>query len=515
MKLPLKVTAFIVVLVAMLATTLSGSVLAGSTSKSLSTNYTLVNLGPTDASVVVSYMKSDGSPWSADAANTNFTIPGNFGSNQVRQYFDTTLSAGQGSVVVSSSQPLGAVVQIQARNQTPTQGAYSGYTAGSNKFFVPLAARYRTTASGVANSQIIIQNADSFDFAVDVFLYQGATQTYQKTTPVLKAGQSYYYDLADESAGNVPAEWLGSAVVQGRNSGKVAVVSNFFTGPDAMQSFNAFPAENIGSKWVAPLFFSRLPNGLSTVIAVQNLNGASIPAGAISLSCTKDTNSFGPSNPTFTVTNPSAIADNASYSFNPVTDFTLFPFTNWGGSCTLDAGTAKVVAIVQMRYVGVANTGAAAYEAIPATGTQGKKVVVPLVAKRLPNGFASVVTIQNMDLTPGGQAASVTLTYTPFFNPAECPLAVCDRNHDGILNASDTITVGPVSIPAAASIQRNHRLPIASPSLPSAEDALPDGWQGSLVATSTTANINGFVQLTYYTPKLGDTFMAHDTFVLP
>lgn len=515
MKPSLKAAAFIIVLVAMLATTLSGSVLAGSTTKSLSTNYTLVNLGTTDATVNVSYMKADGSPWVADGANMNFIIPGNFGSNQVRQYFDTTLSAGQGSVVVSSSQPLGAVVQIQARNQTPTQGAYSGYSVGSNKFYVPLAARNRTTASGVANSQIIIQNADSFDFVVDVFLYENATQTYQKTTTSLKPGQSYYYDLADESSTNVPSGWIGSAVVQGRNNGKVAVVSNFFTGPDAMQSFNAFPSESIGPKWVAPLFFSRLPNGLSTVVAVQNLNGAAIPAHGITLSCTKDTNSFGSSDPTFSVTNPDPIADNASYSFNPVTDFTLFPFTNWGGSCTLDAGTANVVAIVQMRYVGVANVGAAAYEAIPAGGTQGKRLVVPLVAKRLPNGFASVVTIQNMDLNPSGQAASVTLTYTPFFNATECPLAVCDRNHDGLLNASDTITVGPVSIPPAASIQRNHRLPIANPSLPSAEDALPDGWQGSLVATSTTANINGFVQLTYYTPKLGDTFMAHDTFVLP
>ncbi len=504
MKSRIKLFSVIAILIALMATTLSGSVLAGSTTKSLSTNFTLVNFSTEfDADVTVGYMKDDGTAWIAAPENTAFTIPKNFGMNQVRQYFDNTLDPGQGSVVVSSSQELGAIVQIQARQQTPTQGAYTGYSQGSNLFYVPLAAKNRVTASGLANSQIVVQNADTINFTATIDLYSGSTLSYSKTTTSLKPGQSYYYDLADET--NLASGWIGSAVVTGGNSGKVAVVSNFFTGPNAMQTFNGFPQESVGPDWIIPLFFSRLPNGLSTVVAVQNISGGTITAHSIDLNCKADNVSV-PA--TITVDNPADIADNSSYSFNPVTDLSLFPTGNWGGSCSLDAGTANVVVIVQMRYVNVPNEGAAAYEAISETGATGTTMVVPLVAKRLLNGFASVVTIQNMNKV---DPASVTLTYMPSFNTAECPLSACDKDLDGNLDAADAYVVGPLNIPAGASIQRNHRLTSGSVN---AEDVLPENWTGSLTVVSTAANINGFVQLTYYKNVFGDTFMAHDVFVM-
>ena len=175
----------------------------------------------------------------------------------------------------------------------------------------------------------------------------------------------------------------------------------------------------------------------------------------------------------------------------------------------MDAGAGNVVVIVQMRYVGVAgNEGAAAYEAISTSpsAVTGKTMVVPLVLKRLPNGFATVVTIQNIDLV---DAAIVDLVYKPSFT--ECPVSSCDMNHDGLVNELDTITVSDVNIPAGASVQRNHRLPSGSVD---AEDTLPDNWTGSLTVTSSTTNINGFVQITKYMGVVGDTFMAHDAFVL-
>ena len=73
----------------------SGQVLAASTTKTLSTNFTLVNFGTSTANVSVSYVKTDGSAWTADSGNTNFTIPANGGQKPVYQYFDGTLTAGQ------------------------------------------------------------------------------------------------------------------------------------------------------------------------------------------------------------------------------------------------------------------------------------------------------------------------------------------------------------------------------------------------------------------------------------
>jgi hypothetical protein len=372
-------------------------------------------------------------------------------------------------------------------------------------FYIPLAARRQNTASGLANSQIVIQNADSTTLNVTVDLVQGASVTYSKLITGLAPGVSYYYDLDEES--NLPVPWIGSAVVTASGSGEIAVVSNFFTGPDAMQTFNAFPAESLGTEWVAPLFFSRLNNGLSTVITVQNLSGGDIAAGGVTVECTKDAVTF-PSGPsTISVSNPATISNNASYSFNPVVDTTMFPDSPWGGSCRLDSGSANTVVFVQMRYVGGAFSGAAAYEAIREGGTD-RVMVVPLVAKRLPNGFASVVTIQNMSFT---NIATVNLRYMPSFNGAECPTSVCDVTGDGVVNASDAIDVGPLTIPIGGSIQRNHRISSGA----GAETALPDSWQGSLVVTSPDSPINGFIQLTNYINTAGDTFMAHDAFTRP
>ena len=474
-----------------------GGATAASTAKSLSTNFTLINMNKdVDAVVTVQYLKDDGSVWDALDTNESFTVPKNYGQIQIRQYFDTTMTGGRGSAVVTSSQQLGAISQIQARGQVPTQGAYSGVNAGSDKYYVPLAASNRNTASGLANTQIVIQNVSSAAVNVSVALINGnATTAYTKSISNLAAGVSFYYDLSEET--NLPANWLGSAVVTS-TGGNITVISNFFTGPDAMQTFNAFAIESLGPKWVVPLFFIRLSNGLSTVVTVQNLSGGTIAAGGITLQCTKNPNNPGPT--TLTVPIPASLSNTASYSFNPVTDSTLFPNAGWGGSCLVDAGSANVVAIVQMRYVNSPTgfAGAAAYEAIPQGGTDNTEII-PLAAKRLANGFASVAIIQNMDFV---NSAVVKLVYTP---AVECSLAICDLNDDGVLNDLDKVTINNVPIPAGGSIQRNHRLASGA----EAETLLPDGWQGSLVVSSNRA-VTGFVQLTNISNTSGDTFMAHN-----
>ncbi len=493
---------FVLISMLVLLSMTFGVATAASTTKLLSTNFTLINMNSTtDASVQVSYLKDDGTVWDAADANESFTIPANYGQIQIRQYFDTVMASGRGSAVVSSSEELAAVVQIQARGQTPTQGSYSGYNSGSTKFYVPLAAKQRGTASGSANTQIVVQNVETTS-PVDVtinLINSNGTVAYSKPVSGLAAGVSYYYDLADEADANLPTNWIGSAEVISVG-GNIAVVSNFFTGADTMQTFNAFPQESLGSKWIAPLFFERLANGLSSVVTVQNLSGAPIAAGGITLNCIKNPNNTGPD--TFSVSLPSELGNTASYSFNPVTETTMFPDAGWGGSCRIDSGSANIVAIVQMRYVNAPNgfTGAAAYEAIPEGGTDNTEII-PLVAKRLLNGFASVAIIQNLDFV---NSATVHLVYTP---AVECSLSICDTNADGILDDADKIIPADIVIPAGASIQRNHRLASGA----EAETLLPDGWQGSLVVTSDRP-VAGFVQLTNIANFTGDTFMAHNAF---
>jgi hypothetical protein len=529
---------FSLTIIAMLGT--SSLAMGAATTKSLSSNYTLVNLSACNpasacaADVTVKYIKDDGSTWNADPANTNFTVPGNYGLAVVRQYSDATLSEGRGSVVVSSGEPLGSVVQLMTRgNPYPTKGAYAGVSQGSSKYYIPIAEKFRTTGSGLGKSQIIVQNADSVTISsATIDLVLGSSITLTKQIPSLAPGQSFFYDLTDESDTVLPKEWIGSAVVTAVTpaTGKLAVVSNLFTGDNGMQTFNGFPAESVGPKWLVPLFLVRLDNGVSTPVSVQNLSGGIIPAGGIVLSCNADA-SFADATPAhFEVSNPRPLNNNEGYGFNPVVlpggADGLFPMAKpWGGTCQIDAGTYNIVALVQLRYVGVYNQGTASYEALPISGTN-KTVVVPLVAERLANGFATVVTVANLTTTVGG-SATVNLKYTPSSVAAECPpylpwpdttppvppaqrVYVCDKNHDGVVDANDVIEYSATIAPGGSLIL-NHVVRGSTQE----ETHLPDRWQGTLVVTSADQPINGFVQLRDYLNSAGDSYMAHDAFSLP
>jgi len=473
------------------------TVFAGSTTKTLSTNFTLVNFGSEEALVNVDYLLEGGADWDADDANESFTIPAN-GQRQIRQYFDTTMVSGKGSAAISSTQPLGAVVQVLARNQTPSSGAYKGYSGGNSKWYIPLAAHMGSSASGLVNSQIIVQNVGTsvVNFTIELVSLDG-TITYTKSVSNLGPNVMYHYDLADET--NLPSNWFGSAVVS-TTSGSLAVVSNIFLGSDALQTINAFSDDLLTDEWKVASFFSKLGNGLNSVVTVQNLSGGSIAAGQISLNCVKDPNS--PDPVSFIVTNPAQVLNKAAYNFNAFTGGAPYP-TGWYGSCTVTA-PGSVVAFVQNRYINVAsNQGAAAYEAIPAGGAD-TTMFVPLIAKRLANGFASVVTIQNQSNLPG----LVTLTYIP--SQLECPISVCDRNSDGILTVADNIVVVNLDLAANSSIMRNHRLASGD----NYEPIMKDGWVGSLKVEADVP-INGFVQLTNFLYTAGDTFMTHGIFTQP
>lgn len=463
-----------------LALAISGGLAnAAATTKTLSTNYTLVNLGSSSATVTVNYYKEDGNAWAAASSSTNFTVPGNGGQAIIAQYFDTTMISGRGSAVVASDQPLGAVVQILARNQTPTSGAYIGSSSTDTTYYVPLVMRKLNSTS----SQIMIQNAGTSVANVTITLVKAlasAGSNYTKSGITIQPGATYYYDLSDELPTNVADSWYGSAVVSG-GSVQLSVISNLFAGTDQLQTFNGFRSNQLSTTWYVPLFASRLGNALSTPVSVQNLSGSTIAINGLSMTCTPDAGAAGAS--PFTIQNNTAISNNESFFFNPVVN-TSIPAT-WFGSCKITA-PGNVAVFVQMRQPGV-NSSAAAYEAINANGTS-TTVLVPLVAKVLTNGFATPVTIQNL----GATAATVNITYTPNANCAGC----------------QTYSESNVTIPANGSLIRNFRLTTTVSSMPT-------NWYGTMRVQSTSNPIDGFVQLTTVGGTAGDTLMAHGVFTLP
>jgi hypothetical protein len=463
---------------------------AASTSKRLSTNYTVVNMGSETANVLAEYYRDNGASWGADGDKTSFSVLSNFGQKTIAQYFDTTMSAGQGSAVLNSSQPLSVVVQIQARNQVPTNGAYVGLNQPSNRFYAPLVIRNRNTANGFSNTVIIIQNTQQETITARVE-FIGAPgfgfANFTKQNISIPANSSYYYDVETESASNLPNGWFGSAVISTVDSSKkIAVVVNIFNGADGLQTMNAFPAEMASTSWAIPQFASRLPNSFNTVLNIQNVSNSTIAAGGIQLNCTPGSGYTG----NLTVTNPNPVPPNATFGVNPVTNTAIR--ANWQGACFLTA-SQNVVAFSALRQPGVTQN-ISAYEAVQANGTN-TRVVVPLMAKRLANGFATNAVIMNLDRN---NAANVRLTY---------------KRAEGFTAGQATYTLN-VTIPAGGNLQQNMRLAGEPAGL-----SIPSGWQGSLLVEPQPGQparpLVGYVQLTNISVTNGDTWMSHTAFTLP
>lgn len=477
-------------IVALLLVTMVGT--AQSTSKNLVTSFTLVNVSAIDATGTIAYYKEDGSDWTGSSytefgPGLLYELPADGGQLQVRQYFDT-LESGRGSVVVSSDTSLGAIAQVRLAPgdpNLPTSSAYVGFNGGSTKFYLPLLQVRASTATGLANAQIMIQNMDSSDISeihINFFRSPGNTvspATFTKTINNLKVGATYFYDLQLET--NLGTGWNGSAEVDA-GTNKIGVVVNSFNGPNALRTYNGFAVENIGSKWGIPLLASRLSNGLNTSISVQNLSGSDIPAGGLTLECPSAPSGF------FPMSNTVVVPDKGSFSFNPVTNSPgAFP-ENWEGACTVSSGTKNVVTFVIMRRI-FGNGDQAAYEAINYNSTS-TKVIVPLMAKRLANGFATSAVIQNLS----DQDAHVDLIWTP--NAIEC------------VGSCLTYTETNVIIPANGKINPNLRTPSGG------FTGMDDGWQGTLKVVPATGYtpqpIQGYVVLSNLIPSIGDNYRAHN-----
>ena len=473
---------------------------AQSTDKNLSSNFTLVNLVNGENNGQISYYKSQADGGGTWRAADPFTLD-NLGDQLIRrQYEDGALTAGSGSVVVSTDGPVGAVVQIQARPpaEVPSFGAYVGVSQGAEEAFLPLVLRRLGTASGLGNSQIIIQNASNNPIVVEIEFVNGATGAVQhtETLPSLGANEAIEFDLDnDVENSEIPEGWFGSATIRSTTAGgQVAVVSNLFSGEDGMQTFNAFTETK--TDWGVPLFASRLANSLSSPVAVQNVSGATIPVGGITLDCTKDPASPGAD---FTSTNSTAVNDNAAYYFNPVVPATVPEATDgWFGACTVDTGTFQTAVFVQLRTV--AGNRAGAHEGL-ALDSDDTTLVFPLYAKRLANGFASAFTIQNLS---SSSAADVVLTYAA---------------GEG-LGAGCSATINK-TIPAGGSLIQNHRLATVNDPAQDNPNSVPQldaNCFGTLTVTSNQP-IQGFAQLDLLDDILdpdagGDPFQAHNAFTV-
>jgi hypothetical protein len=144
------------------------------------------------------------------------------------------------------------------------------------------------------------------------------------------------------------------------------------------------------------------------------------------------------------------------------------------------------VTLVQHRYI--ANSEMGAHEAIPGTSTD-KTMFVPLVAKRLGNGFSTGIVVQNLTAAP----ITVDITYT---RSPDCTVG------------NPTYTETGVAIAANGSIIRNLRLTSDPVGL-----GMPNAWFGTMKVVGTDA-IGAYIVNSYLTVN-GDRFQAYLGFTQP
>lgn len=483
---------------------IDGIAKGAATSKSLSTTFTLANMGSQEASVNINYLTDSGAPWAADAANTSFILAANGGQKQIRNYFDSTMTAGRGSAVVTSSQPLAAITLMIARGYpTATSGGYEGLGVGGYQNYIPLVMKNRLTGNGLANSQFVVQNLDSNPLYVKVEFvpspssgYSPATKTF---TVAIAAGVSQYYDLDGESL--LTDGWIGSAKITAATgtavAGKVGVISNLFIGPDLVYTINGFPETSVRTKWHVPYFTSKLSNGQNTSVSVQNLSGGVIAIGTLKLDCIPD--SLSAVATPIHLLNTAAIAANANYEFNSANLSVGNAPVGWHGSCIVSTttGDKNLAVAVFVRHINNPNNGGGAgFLGIPdPTGDEivkYKTLTLPYLNKRLTNGVATVISVANL----GSTEATVTLTY---------------KASQEYIGNPQSLVVSNVKIQPGEALARNYRL---TGSGAISEPGLPDTWFGSLTITSDQP-IQAYTFVTNYLNALGDTYFGFNGFPLP
>lgn len=461
--------------------------------KALSTNVNYQNLGSSAATVTANYLLSTGSAWPGVPTSGNdtetpynsFTIPVN-GSVQHRHYtpfLGGNMQTGSGSVSVTSNQQLGAVVQIVARGQVGTSGAYVGVSSGAETVLVPQAFKNWTTGDGVADTQLAIQNVGgSAQGTITLNFYDAITPS---DSPVgtyvisnLGVGVSSYVNLTSitPSSGSIDSSpdgdaFIGSIEIVATGGAIAAVVNNFF-GDNGLHAYNGFGATEEAATWFIPLFSSQRSTGsgtFNTPVNIQNTGSSPIAADAVTLTCGS----------TISVSNPAAIPPNGAYSFNPFFDPDNLYQDGFIGACTLSGSGIEAVVFSTQRFNLNGDTSNAAAVRSFSTNDSGTDLRFPIVSRQLTsNGYSSSISLQNTGTTP----ANVTLNYN-----------TSPESGSGTSNFSVNYTIQPGEV-----LEQNHRLgDDFTGSNQLTDSVMPRDWFGSLTVTSDQP-IVGQAQFTYF-----------------
>ncbi len=425
-----------IVIVAVIASLLVGAVATAQIAyeKSVFSSYQVVNLGTGPANIGVNYYNTSGTSVYSTSYNN---VPAN-GVVTVQQALESGLPSGQFSGVLSSNQPLAAIVNQQlgtsgnGTSEAPFS-SYSAFSSGSNSVTVPVVMHnwfgYHT--------EMYIQNVGSAAANVSIeYVPTSLTGCTTGTGSTVSAGsiaasaaksvsQRDLNALGAAAAANCAAftgRFLGSAKVTS-TGGQIAVVVNQYV-QNKLFSYNGFNAGD--TTLIVPAY---LRNWYEYYASLTIANPGATAAN-VTLTYTP-----GPgSSPATAITaNKTVPAGQSINIYDGPTGTSDLSSAYAYGTNNRFFGTVKivsnvpVVAMVNQEATAKAGNQAGAYNvAGAAEGT--KKISVPLIQSDF-YGYYTSLTIATVD----GSDAQLRITYTS------------DNQYSAVKNTSKPYTMSTVN----------------------------------------------------------------------
>jgi len=249
----------------------------------MSTAFAVQNLGDSEASVTVEFRGTDGNL--TNSLSESIEAGQNYNFDQRYDSGDPGEDPFQGSAIVLSNQPIGAVANVmRTGGSVPSYESYNGLSSSEAGTSIALPQVLKNVSSGGVtwNTTLVIQNTDT-DNSVDVDVVfipdpavnpvVGGTLTEPFTKSIsIAGGGTYYMDQTTEpTSAEIGATFFGSARVEAGSSVAVAVYSD--GGGQILLAYPSYAAGTTDPIGLPSIYKSivSLGDSYSTAVLVVNL----------------------------------------------------------------------------------------------------------------------------------------------------------------------------------------------------------------------------------------------------
>ena len=193
---------------------------------------------------------------------------------QSNTYYPVDAATGfNGSVVISSDEPVAVISNLIVNTPAKGLGSYVGFSEGASSIYFPLVMKGNATNT----TMLAVQNAGGDAASITVHFVPEAGSSYPAIadiTDTIAVGASHTYDLAARAEFASVTKWVGSATVSVTDTANDRIVGVANTVnvkyPDAYQLFtyNAFAG---GSNEVVLPLIQENNSGNRTSVNCQNI----------------------------------------------------------------------------------------------------------------------------------------------------------------------------------------------------------------------------------------------------